>query len=223
MHSQRLSRVLFVGVALFVVVVAGVLVLRGRGMQSVPSEAPQTRADYRIKEVELQEEMKDGVTWQLQADQAEAYEKTGRTLLRKVRIRIQEPDRSWTVTGDEGEMAQESKNVELRGNVILISSDGLRLETTRLRWDADAKRAWTDEPVTLHQKGAVVQGQGLDARVGERNTEIKGRIRATFGATTPDASKPGTSKPGTSKPGASKTDELPSAEADPVPRAGVKG
>ena len=223
LHSQRLSRVLFVGVALFVVVVVGVLVLRGRGAQSVPSEAPQTRADYRIKEVELQEEMKDGVTWQLQADQAEAYEKTGRTLLRKVRIRIQEPDRSWTVTGDEGEMAQESKNVELRGNVILISSDGLRLETTRLRWDADAKRAWTDEPVTLHQKGAVVQGQGLDARVGERNTEIKGRIRATFGATTPDASKPGTSKPGASKPGASKTDELPSTEAGPAPRAGVKG
>ena len=217
LHSQRLSRVLFVGVALFVVVVVGVLILRGRGVQSVPSEAPQTRADYRIKEVELQEEMKDGVTWQLQADQAEAYEKTGRTLLRKVRIRIQEPDRSWTVTGDEGEMAQESKNVELRGNVILISSDGLRLETSRLRWDADAKRAWTDEPVTLHQKGAVVQGQGLDARVGERNTEIKGRIRATFGA--PDASKPGTSKPGASR----TDDERPSAEAGPVPRAWVKG
>lgn len=223
LHTQRLSRVLFVGVALFVVVVVGVLVLRGRGVQSVPSEGPQTRADYRIKEVELQEEMKDGVTWQLQADQAEAYEKAGRTLLRKVRIRIQEPDRSWTVTGDEGEMAQESKNVELRGNVILTSSDGLRLETTRLRWDADAKRAWTDEPVTLHQKGAVVQGQGLDARVGERNTEIKGRIRATFGATNPDGTKPDASKPGASKPGASKTDELPSAEAGPVPRAGVKG
>ena len=64
----------------------------------------------------------------------------------------------------------------------------------------------------------MVQGQGLDARVGERNTEIKGRIRATFGTTNPDVTKPDASKPG-----ASKTDELPSAEAGPVPRAGVKG
>ena len=223
LHSQRLSRILFVCVALFVVVVVGVLVVRGRGAQSVQSEAPQTRADYRIKEVQLQEEMKDGVTWQLEADQAEAYEKAGKTLLRKVRIRIQEPDRSWIVTGDEGEMTQESKDVELRGNVILISSDGLRLETARLRWDANAKRAWTDDPVTLHQKGAVVQGKGLDARVGERNTEIKGRIRATFGVSKPDASTLGASEPGGSKPGASRTDEPPSTEAVPGPRSEIKG
>ena len=223
LHSQRLSRILFVCVALFVVVVVGVLVVRGRGAQSVPSEAPQTRADYRIKEVQLQEEMKDGVTWQLEADQAEAYEKAGKTLLRKVRIRIQEPDRSWIVTGDEGEMTQESKDVELRGNVILISSDGLRLETARLRWDANAKRAWTDDPVTLHQKGAVVQGKGLDARVGERNTEIKGRIRATFGVSKPDASTPGASEAGASEAGASKPEKPPSTEAVPGPRSEIKG
>lgn len=213
MHSQRLSRILFASVALFVVIVVGVLVLRGRGAPPVPSEASQTKADYRIKEVQLQEEMKDGVSWQLQADQAEAYEKEGRTLLRKVRILIQEPDRSWTVTSDEGEMTQASKDVELRGNVVLISSDGLRLETALLRWDASAKRAWTDESVVLRQKGAVVLGTGLDARVGEKNTAIKGRIRATFGV----------SKPGPREPAASDTEKVPSAEAAPVPRPEVKG
>ena len=194
-------------------IVVGVLVLRGRETQSVPSEAPQTKADYRIKEVQLQEEMKDGVSWQLQADQAEAYEKEGKTLLRKVRILIQEPDRSWTVTGDEGEMTQASKDVELRGNVVLISSDGLRLETARLRWDAGAKRAWTDESVILRQKGAVVQGTGLDARVGEKNTAIKGRVRASFGV----------SKPGPREPAASDPEKVPSVEAAPVPRPEVKG
>jgi LPS export ABC transporter protein LptC len=117
------------------------------------------------------------------------------------------------VTGDEGEMAQESKDVELRGNVVLISSDGLRLETTLLRWDANAKRAWTDSPVTLFQKGAVVHGTGLDARVGDKNTEIKGRIRATFGVSNPAEAKPGASKP----------DIEPSVESVPEPRAGVKG
>ena len=191
---------------LFVVVVVGVLVLRGRGAQSVPSGAPQTKADYRIKEVQLQEELKDGVTWQLEADQAEAYEKAGKTVLRKVRIRIQEPDRSWVVTGDEAEMTQESKDVELRGNVVLTSSDGLRLETTLLRWDANAKRAWTDEPVVLRQNGAVVLGQGLDARVGDQNTAIKGRIRATFGERKSE----------------SKPEKPPAAETAPDRRSEVK-
>lgn len=181
LHSQRISRIIFVGVTLFVVAMVGVLMLRGRGAQTEQSEPVQSKADYRIKEVNLQEEMKDGVRWQLEADQAEAYEQAGKTILRKVRIRIQEPERSWTVTGDEGEMVQATKDVVLRGNVVLVSSEGMRLETTRLQWDADARRAWTDEPVTLYEKGAVVKGTGLDARVGERNTEIKGRIRATIG------------------------------------------
>ena len=186
LHTQRISRIIFVSVTLFVVVVVGVLVLRGRGAQSLPAEPVDTKADYRIKEISLQEEMKGGVRWQLQADQAETFEQAGKTVLRKVRIDIQEPDRSWTVTGDEGEMIEASKDIELKGNVILISSEGMRLETTRLRWDADSQRAWTDEPVTVYQKGAVVKGRGLDARVGEKVTQIKGRIRATFSG--PEAS-----------------------------------
>jgi LPS export ABC transporter protein LptC len=197
LHTQRISRIIFVSVTLFVVVIVGVLVLRGRGAQSLPAEPVDTKADYRIKEVNLQEEMKDGVRWQLQADQAESFQQAGKTILRKVRIEIHEPDRSWTVTGDEGEMVEASKDVELKGHVILISSDGMRLETTRLRWDADTKRAWTDEPVTVYQRGAVVKGQGLDARVGDRNTQIRGRIRATFGG--PEAATP-ESRPGVARP-----------------------
>jgi LPS export ABC transporter protein LptC len=127
------------------------------------------------------------VTWQLDADQAEAFEQAGRTVLRKVRIGIDEPGRTWTVTSDEGEMTQASKDVELRGNIVLISSDGLRLETTRLRWAAAEQRAWTDDPVTVFRAGAVVKGQGLEARVGEETTTIKGRVRAVFGDRRADA------------------------------------
>ena len=60
--------------------------------------------------------------------------------MKKVTIKVDQRPRatsarSWTVTGDEGDLNQETKDVELRGNVVLVSSDGLRLETERLRWD----------------------------------------------------------------------------------------
>jgi LPS export ABC transporter protein LptC len=82
-------------------------------------------------------------------------------------------------------MIQATKDVVLKGNVVLVSSEGMRLETARLRWDADTRRAWTDDPVTVYQKGTKVTGKGLDARVGDRHTEIKGRVQATFGGKTP--------------------------------------
>lgn len=181
LHTQRFSRIILVCVAIFVAAVATVLVVNGRAVRAPKPERVATRADYRIKEVHLQEEGRGGVRWQLDADQAEAYDGAGRTTLKKVRIRIEEPARSWTVTGDEGELAQDSKDVELRGNVVLEASDGLRLETTRLRWEASKRRAWTDDPVTVYRPGAVVRGQGLDARVGEQHTQVTGRLRATFG------------------------------------------
>ncbi|HKZ06756.1 MAG TPA: LPS export ABC transporter periplasmic protein LptC [Methylomirabilota bacterium] len=182
-------------IALFVVVVVGVLMVRGRGARVDSGEPVATKADYRIKEISLQEEMKDGVRWELQADQAETYEQAGKTVLRKVRIKIQEPERSWSVTGDEGEMIQATKDVVLKGNVVLVSSEGMRLETTRLRWDAGNRRAWTDDPVTVYQKGTMVTGKGLDARVGDRHTEIKGRVQATFGGKSPASPPAAEGKP----------------------------
>ena len=180
LHTQRLSRGVLIAVALFVVIVVGVLVAKGRAVRPDSTDRAATKADYRIKEVHLREEARGGVIWQLDADQAESFEQLGKTTLKKVRISIEEAGRTWVVTGDEGEMAQASKDVELRGNVVLVSSDGLRLETVRLRWAAEEQRAWTDDPVTVYRAGAVVKGQGLDARVAEQSTEIKGRVHAVF-------------------------------------------
>jgi LPS export ABC transporter protein LptC len=103
-------------------------------------------------------------------------------VLKQVTIHIEEPDATWTVTGDEGELQQPSRDVELRGNVVLVSSEGFRLETTRLFWQASEQRAWTDDPVTITREGAVVRGQGLNAHVADRITSVKGRVRAVFEA-----------------------------------------
>jgi len=70
--------------------------------------------------------------------------------------------------------------VELRGNVVLISSDGLRLETDKLRWDAEGQRAWTEDPVVIYRSGAVVRGVGFESKVAEEVSSVRGRVRATF-------------------------------------------
>jgi len=64
--------------------------------------------------------------------------------------------------------------------VVVTSSDGLRLETAVLRWEAEAKRLWTDAPVKLTRNGSIVLGSGLDVRMAEEATTISGPVRATF-------------------------------------------
>ena len=176
---RKLPVVILGCVALFLTVVVGVLLVNTRATKTPPPEPAQNKADYRIKEVHLQEER--GVTrWQLDADYGEIFETQGKTAMKKVRIRITEPSREWHVTADDGEMQQASKDVSLSGNVVVTSSDGLRLETSRLNWAAADQRAWTDQPVKIWRTGVMAEAQTFESRVKDGSTMLKGRVRATI-------------------------------------------
>jgi LPS export ABC transporter protein LptC len=176
---RGLARGILVVVGLFVVLVGGTLYARTRGARVEPIGPLPSQADLRIKEVQL-EEQSEGVRWRLRADQALVFEKEGKTLLRNVAVDVKEPNRAWTIVGEEGEFFDASRNFEVRKNVVLTSSDGLRLETTVLRWQGDARRLWTDRPVTLYKASAVIRGSGITVLMGQEQTDVAGRVRATF-------------------------------------------
>jgi len=108
------------------------------------------------------------------------FEPQGRTALRKIAVNVFERDRSWTMVGEEGDLFQATGNVEIRRNVVLTSSDGMRLETSVLRWQGAERRLWTDAPVRLSDGGTVVDGTALDVRLGGETATVAGRVRATF-------------------------------------------
>ncbi len=176
---RKLPIAILVCVALFLFGVGAMLMANSRGSKLSTPEPVQTKADYRIKEVHLQEE-RGATRWQVDAEYGEIFEAQGKTVMKKVTIRIAEPSRQWTISGDEGEMFQETKDVSLRGNVVVVSSDGLRLETEQLNWAAKDQRAWTDEAVTIQRTGVVAKGRGFESRIKEGATTLKGRVRATI-------------------------------------------
>lgn len=187
---RNLARVILAVVVVFVVAVTAMLVVRSRtaGIESL-GPTPSA-ADLQIKEVDLEEEAR-GVRWRLKAEQALMFDKAGQTQLRKLVANIYERERAWTIVGDEGELDRNTKNVEVRSNVVVTSNDGLRLETAVLRWDAAGKRLWTDAPVVVSRHGSVIRGSGLDVRLDQEATTITGPVRATF-----DTSKRGTFETG---------------------------
>jgi LPS export ABC transporter protein LptC len=182
LHMDRIAAGITLGVILFVTVVIGVLIVKGHRSSPPREDTVSSQADQEIKEIHIQEDGKLGAyRWSLDAERAESFPGTGKTLLRKVTVGVEEPGRRWRVTSDEGDLVQETRDVELRGHVVLVSSEGLRVETTVLRWANADGRAWTEEPVTIYRSGGVVKGSGLEARPSEETTLIRGRVSATFG------------------------------------------
>lgn len=162
----------------FTLVVGSILVTRAR-TRPVERVAVAPSADLTVKEVDIREES-GRVQWHLTAKQAEVFEQEGRTRLREVAVSVQEPERSWTVNGDEGDLFPRRHDLEIRSNVIVTSSDGLRLETSRLRWTGSEKRLWTDTPVTITNPSGVIRGSGLEINMTEDTAVVAGRVRAVF-------------------------------------------
>jgi LPS export ABC transporter protein LptC len=180
---RYLSRVILGCVVVFVLLVATLMFARSRTMSAESAGPAPSSADLHIKEVNIEEES-GAVRWQLKAEQAMVFEADRRTTLKNIVVHVHQADRSWRITGEEGELFDRSQNVEVRRNVVVTSSDGLRLETSVLRWDGGDKRLWTDAPVRLERPGATVDGESLDVRMAEDASTVGGRVTATF---SPDA------------------------------------
>jgi LPS export ABC transporter protein LptC len=178
---RRLAHAILAVVIVFVLVVAATLYARTR-TREVESVGPNpVKADLNVKEVKIEEES-GKVRWRLTAEQALIYDEkdAGRTELRRVNVEVDEPDRRWRIVGDEGQYLAKEKKIELRGNVVVTSSDGLRLETEILRWNGEERRLTSDTPVLLSGRTGVVRGRTLEVAMESDATTIGGRVRARF-------------------------------------------
>jgi LPS export ABC transporter protein LptC len=170
--------VILAGVAGFGVLVVGIL-MANRGPVAVETSRGSSSADLTVRDANIREES-DKVRWHLTAKQALVFDREGRTSLREVTVEVQERDRSWTIRGEEGDLFHGRNDIEIRRHVVLISSDGLRLETDVLRWSNGDKRVWTDAPVKITHPSGVVTGAGLDVRMADEAAAVGGRVRAVF-------------------------------------------
>jgi LPS export ABC transporter protein LptC len=178
LEARRLAPIILASVALFAAVVGGILVANRKAVP-VKSGGGPSQADLTVRDASIREES-GNVRWHLTAKQAMVFDREGRTSLRDNAVEVQEPARSWTIRGDEGDLFHARNDVEIRRHVVLTSSDGLRLETDVLRWNNGDKRVWTDVPVKITLPSGVITGSGLDVRVAEETTTVGGRVRAMF-------------------------------------------
>jgi len=71
-----------------------------------------------------------------------------------------------TVTANYAVIYDETGLIDLKGNVVLVTSDSTKLKTEQLFWDQKAGWIFTDKPNTIRQKnGARNDGQGFDSNL----------------------------------------------------------
>lgn len=178
---RRLSTVfLMCFVALFLGL-GGMVAWKVLGRRAPPPQAPAAeQADYRVKEIHINETLDGNLRWTLDADQAEVFDKEQRTVMRKVVVRVFSKDAVWTVTGDEGTLDNDARDVSLQGNVVVTSNDGLSMKTPELMWRNKDRTLFTSQVVEIRRAGTTINGRGLDVQMQEERAVLERNVRVTI-------------------------------------------
>lgn len=103
--------------------------------------------------------------WELEADRAEIYEREGKTIVRRLKLKFYDQGEiASIITAREGEINSPSGDMQVRGNVVVNSEkEGITLKTKSLRWDARGKKILTKDFVRQEKGDTIVTGWGLES------------------------------------------------------------
>jgi len=103
--------------------------------------------------------------WTLQSPSADIFERKNRVDVFQPRLKFfNRGVPGATLRADRGRLDTASRDMWADGSVVMVSTDGVRLETDFMRYDSASDRFLSTAPVTLTRGASRVTGVGWEAR-----------------------------------------------------------
>jgi LPS export ABC transporter protein LptC len=161
-----------IGILVCIVVIGGAVLaslwvnIRGReasGERERGSQIPTDGAEMRLEKIRFVEEKQGRKTWELEAKLVQHYQDQNTMVLEDVKVTFyMKGGRSFVISGNKGKVNQDSKNMELVGDVSLASSDGYRLKTHSIAYDHSERKVTTSDPVEIEGREIQLVGKGME-------------------------------------------------------------
>jgi len=136
-------------------------------------------ADVRIQDFVYTEVSQDNIRWEVKAKSAQYQKKQNLALFDQVQIKLMTKEgKTFTMTGDKGEMLTDKKDVEIKGHVVITSDTGDKFSTDYLRYSDAQKKIYTDAPVVMESKRMKIQGVGLSIFMNNGELTLSSEVRA---------------------------------------------
>ncbi len=178
-------RIILVGVAVLVVaLVASILIMRrgdGNSGDEVRLKIIPDNVDLQVKDVHYTEVGDPDLTWEIQSDTARYVKKDNMAYFDRITIRLIRKDgKSLILTGKEGRLHTDSRDADVLGNVVVVSSNGDQFETDVLHFSNADRRIFTDRKVTLKNPRMEMTGNGMTLFLKDERVNIPSGVRAVI-------------------------------------------
>lgn len=173
-------------VAILTAVLALAVIIAGGALRKIPEKALlkvlSERVDLEVKNVHYTEVGDSGMKWEIMADSARYQKKENLAVFDKVTVRLVMKDgRVFLMTGDRGRLNTASRDIEIEGDVRIVSENGDRFTTERIRYINNGKLIETDQPVVMENRGARISGVGMVFSLEGKKVSLLSQVRASSG------------------------------------------
>jgi LPS export ABC transporter protein LptC len=164
---MKLSKIIILcGMGTILFAIGGYLLFGGHGdddeiiIADMKKDAAEA-ADVTLEDIHYVETKGKRKEWELWAKSGQHFRQDDYTTLKDLKVTFYAEDgRTITLTGNKGSM-KGRKEIEVSQDVVIISSDGYRVATDSLHYDAAKQQIVNQDPVLLEGKGVRVKGVGI--------------------------------------------------------------
>jgi LPS export ABC transporter protein LptC len=135
-------------------------------------------ADMRLEKIRFVEDKHGQKTWELEAESVQQYQDQNVMILEGVKVTFYSKDgQTVLLTGNHGKIDQNSKNVDLVGDVVLTSSDGYQLKTHSVSYRHSGRIISTSDPVEIEGEQIRLTGKGMWVNMEDKTFKILSQVK----------------------------------------------
>jgi len=135
-------------------------------------------ADMQLKKIRFVEDKQGEKTWELEAESVNQYQEQNVMVLEDVKLTFYAKEgRIIYLTAKQGKVYQDSKNVDVTGDVVLTSSDGYQLRTHSASYHHSEKMVRSPDPVEIDGEQIRLTGKGMLVNVEAKTFEILSQVK----------------------------------------------
>jgi LPS export ABC transporter protein LptC len=135
--------------------------------------------DLKIKGFNYTEVGEANAKWEVKADIATYDKKQNLAVFDRVQIKLTTSDgKVFEMSADKGRMFTDTKNIEIKDNVVIISDADDKFSTDHLSYNDAEKKFYTDAPVTMENKRMKITGVGLTLFMNTGELNLSSLVKA---------------------------------------------
>jgi LPS export ABC transporter protein LptC len=175
------KKAIIIGSVVFLVLAAVVFLILRAEFSSEDNRIKilSDNVDLQVRDVLYTDVADTGMKWEIIADTAKYMKSENLAVFDNLKIKVITQDgKTFVMTGKSGRMNTETKNIEISGNVTIVSDQGDRLTTDILKYSGSEKRIYTDSPVVMENARMQVRGTGMTLSLNDQGLSLLSKVKA---------------------------------------------